>query len=103
MFVTLFVVDTEVTVVVVVVAVVVVVVVVVVVALVVVIGQHGTFSVLNLSVAILVQPASPTAWLTTHFIPGSTCVEVSMVLSRASCSKYVLDQVKLAPSSPPED
>jgi len=38
------------------------VVVLVVVALVVVLGQHGIFSVLVLSVAILVQPASPTAW-----------------------------------------
>ena len=43
-------------------AVAVLVVVLVVVALVVVLGQHGIFSVLVLSVAILVQPASPTAW-----------------------------------------
>ena len=86
-----------------VVVVVVVVVVVAVVALVVAIGQHGIFSVLVLSVAILVQPASPTAWLTTHLIPGSTCVDVSMVFSRTSCSMYALDQVKLAPSSPPAD
>ena len=87
----------------VVVAAVVVVVVVVVVALVVAIGQHGIFSVLVLSVAILVQPASPTAWLTTHLIPGSTCVDVSMVFSRANCSMYVLDQVKLTPRSPAAD
>ena len=76
---------------------------VVVVVVVVVVDQQGIFSVLVLSVAILVQSASPTAWLTTHFIPGSTSVEVSTVFSRASCSRYVLDQVKLAPSSPPED
>merc|ERR1711874_467713 len=50
---------------------------------------------------ILVQPASPTAWLTIHLIPGSSRVDISVVSDLAICSMCVLDHLKLPPSSPP--
>ena len=42
----------------------------VVVVFVVVVGPHLVFSLLNFRVLTLVQPASPTIWLTTHLSPG---------------------------------